>query len=122
MFFRDFSIFDIGQSWMIFFQITKLGQVIQVFIHRFVKLRSFKFKWGFVRNWSIPLSLTFFILFYTILSIKTTIYMFEEVVKGKSYTTIMTLVEKRCLLAIYESSSFILMFSGIPTNGATKVP
>tara|TARA_B100001029_G_C14710787_1_gene259967 strand:+ start:163 stop:309 length:147 start_codon:yes stop_codon:yes gene_type:complete len=48
--------------------------------------------------------------------------MFEEVVKGKSYTTIMTLVKKRCLLAIYESSSFILMFSGIPTNGATKVP
>jgi hypothetical protein len=53
---------------------------------------------------------------------KSMIYLFEKIIKGKSYTTIMTLVEKRCLLAIYESSSFILLFSGISTDGTAKVP
>jgi len=48
--------------------------------------------------------------------------MFEEVVKGKSHTTIMTLIKIRCLLAIYESPGFVLSFLGIPTNGTTKVP
>jgi hypothetical protein len=50
------------------------------------------------------------------------IYLFEEIVESKTYTTIMTLVEKRCLLAVYKTSSLILMFSGIPTYGASKVP
>jgi len=53
---------------------------------------------------------------------KSVIYIFEEIIKGKSNTTIMTLIEKRCLLAIYESSGFVLSFFGIPTNGATKIP
>ena len=50
------------------------------------------------------------------------IYLFEEIIESKPDTTIMTLIEKRCLLAIYESSSFILLFSGISTDGTAKVP
>jgi hypothetical protein len=53
---------------------------------------------------------------------KSMIYLFEEIIESKTNTTIMTLVEKRCLLAIYESSSLILLFSGISTDGTTKVP
>jgi hypothetical protein len=53
---------------------------------------------------------------------KPMIYLFEEIIESKSNTTIMTLIEKRCLLAIYESSSFILLFFGISTDWTAEVP